>query len=78
MGSKIIGGGGVFYRDDPPFPLQIPSNTISTGWTEKSLRRWGVWLDRVRGFQPGIYGVSSRQAASEGSLLLMVEGSLGN
>ena len=71
MESDIIGEGTVFYWDASSTP-QLPSTTSSTGWAEQTLRRRGVWLDRVRGGQPGIGEASQRRAANEVSLSLTV------
>ena len=70
MGSKIIRGDDVFYRDAPPSP-QLTSNTSSIGWVERSLRRRGVRSGRVGVCKPviGWNPVRSR-AASKGSLSL--------
>ena len=74
-GSRFIGG-SPSYTETPPCLSQIQSTTSSTGRAEQALRRQGVWSDRVLGGQPVIGESSRRQAASEGSLLLMVVGSL--
>ena len=68
---------GVFYQGgSPPLP-QVPNNTSSTGQAELTLRCQGVRSGRVKGGQTGI-GLKPvrRRKASEGSLLLMVVGSL--
>ena len=75
MGYKIIRGGRDIQLG--PLPPPIPSSSSSTGQEELALRRRGVRSGRVRGIQPGIgWRPIRRRAASEGSLSLMVVGSL--
>ena len=76
MGSKIIRGGGTVFYQDPP-PKKIPININSTVREERYLRCQVVWSGRVRGGQTGIgWKNVRRRTASEGSLSLMVVGSL--
>ena len=54
-GVQYHQGGAVFYWY-PPRPPQLPSTTSITGRGERSLRRQGIWLDRVKSGQSVIGG----------------------